>query len=220
MSVSGRHVPRETREQRIIDAALEVFSRRGFHAASVEEIAELAGASKPTVYAIVGPKEDLFRSCIRREAERLVIAMRRAADPSLPPEEQLWRSSRAFFVFVAANQESWRLLFHRAPALGESFAAEVADRHAWVVEVVADLLRSVGNQLGDRLPGIEREIEAMAHALVGASESLANWMIENDQNPDATATRLVNFAWNGLSAIRSGVLWRPAHTEPPEARTA
>jgi AcrR family transcriptional regulator len=210
VSVSGRHLPRETRERRIIDAAREVFSRRGFHAASVDEIAELAGASKPTVYAVVGPKEDLFRACIRREAERLVVAMRTAADPKLPPEEQLWRSSRAFFEFVGENPESWQLLFHRAPALGEAFAAEVADRHAWVIDVVAELLGNIGRTLGSRISDLDREIEVMAHALVGACESLADWLAQHPgESPDVTATRLVNFAWMGLSALRDGQVWLP-----------
>src|ERR671910_855184 len=49
----------ETRA-RLLEAAESVFARRGFHAASVEEVAEEAGLSTGAVYSNFGGKEDLF----------------------------------------------------------------------------------------------------------------------------------------------------------------
>jgi AcrR family transcriptional regulator len=56
----SRRLPREVRERQILDAAVEVFSTHGYHAASMDEIAETAGVSKPMVYTYLGAKEDLF----------------------------------------------------------------------------------------------------------------------------------------------------------------
>ena len=54
----------------LLDAALKVFSRRGYHAASVDEIATEAGYSKGAVYSNFSGKEDLFLALIdRRFAE-------------------------------------------------------------------------------------------------------------------------------------------------------
>lgn len=80
-----RRVPRPVREQQIIDAAIKVFAKRGYHAASVDEIAELAGISKPMVYLYLDSKEGLFLACLRRETERLVTALRAAAGPAHTP---------------------------------------------------------------------------------------------------------------------------------------
>lgn len=55
----------QTRE-RLLDAALEVFSRRGYYAASVDEIAAEAGFSKGAVYSNFSSKEDLFLALIDR----------------------------------------------------------------------------------------------------------------------------------------------------------
>jgi len=55
----------QTRE-RLLDAALEVFSRRGYSAASVDEIAAEAGFSKGAVYSNFSSKEDLFLALIDR----------------------------------------------------------------------------------------------------------------------------------------------------------
>jgi AcrR family transcriptional regulator len=59
----------QTRE-RLLDAALEVFSRRGYDRASVDEIAAEAGFSKGAVYSNFSSKEDLFLALIDRRFAR------------------------------------------------------------------------------------------------------------------------------------------------------
>src|SRR5213078_1749466 len=85
-----RRLPRAVREQQMLDAAVAVFSRRGFHAASMDEIAEAAGVSKPMLYFYLGSKEELFGACIRREADRLTTAVAGAVSIESAPDRQLW----------------------------------------------------------------------------------------------------------------------------------
>ena len=59
----------QTRE-RLLDAGLEVFSRRGYYGASVDEIAAEAGFSKGAVYSNFSSKEDLFLALIDRRFTR------------------------------------------------------------------------------------------------------------------------------------------------------
>lgn len=49
-AVKGKRMPRAVREQQMMDAAVQTFGQRGYRAASMDEIAELAGVSKPLVY--------------------------------------------------------------------------------------------------------------------------------------------------------------------------
>ncbi len=56
----------------MLDAAVLTFARRGYRTASMDEIAELAGVSKPLVYLYLNSKEELFSAVIRREAAALV----------------------------------------------------------------------------------------------------------------------------------------------------
>ena len=53
-------VPRTIRVEQMLDAAVGVFSTAGYHSASMDDIAERAGISKPMVYAYLGTKEELF----------------------------------------------------------------------------------------------------------------------------------------------------------------
>src|SRR5512144_1650423 len=92
-----KRLPRAVREQQMLDAAVKIFARRGFHAASMDEIAELAGVSKPMVYAYLGAKDELFLACLRREATLLLEAVASGVEPSARPDQQLWNGLRAFF---------------------------------------------------------------------------------------------------------------------------
>jgi AcrR family transcriptional regulator len=218
-----KRLPRAVREQQMLDAAVKVFSRRGFHAASMDEIAEQAGISKPMVYAYLGAKDELFIACLRREATRLMEAIADAViagtehtpaettgdestgRDSAPPDEQLWRGLRAFFGFVGAHREGWRVLYRQARAQ-EPFSGEVAMMRARMVEVVASLL---GHALAAQyLPVRDSELEVMAYALVGASESLADWLADHpDEDPERTATQMMNVAWLGAERLLSGAVW-------------
>jgi AcrR family transcriptional regulator len=57
-------------EERILDAAGQVFLERGFQGASVDEIAEVASAGKPTIYARFPNKQALFTAVVERLVRR------------------------------------------------------------------------------------------------------------------------------------------------------
>ncbi len=62
-----KRLPRAVRERQMLDSAVRVFSRRGYHAASMDEIAEDAGISKPMVYAYLAPRKSCSsRRCTAR----------------------------------------------------------------------------------------------------------------------------------------------------------
>ncbi|WP_186832299.1 TetR/AcrR family transcriptional regulator [Micromonospora endolithica] len=202
-----RRLPRAVREQQMLDAAVKVFSRRGFHAASMDEIAEDAGISKPMVYAYLGTKEELFVACLHREGTRMMHAIAGAAAPDLPADVRLWRGLRAFFGFVGAHRDGWAVLYRQARG-EQPFAGELAAMRARLVEVVAGMLdhalRTEGRQVG------ETDLEVVAYALVGATESLADWLADHPEaDPEKTATRMMNVAWQGAAQLLHGETWRP-----------
>ena len=53
-------------ERRILDAAQKLFLEKGFAGASIDEIAEMAPASKPTIYSHFPGKEALFAAVVAR----------------------------------------------------------------------------------------------------------------------------------------------------------
>ena len=203
-------LPRSIRVEQMLDAAVGVFSAAGYHAASMDDIAERAGISKPMVYAYLGTKEELFIACVHREGTRLMEAIVAATALEVPPDEQLWRGLRAFFTFVGDHRDGWAVLYRQARGQ-ERFAAELAEMRARMVEVVAGLLARV-IAAGGRRPR-PAELTPMAYALVGAGESLADWVVDHpSEPPETTATRLMNFVWLGAGELLRGATWRPPVT--------
>jgi AcrR family transcriptional regulator len=202
-----KRLPRAVREQQMLDAAVKVFSRRGFHAASMDEIADDAGISKPMVYAYLGTKEELFVACLHREGTKMMEAIAGAAVPDLPADVRLWRGLRAFFGFVGAHRDGWAVLYRQARG-EQPFAGELATMRGRLVEVVAGMLdhalRAQGREVGPT------DLEVVAYALVGATESLADWLADHpDADPEKTATRMMNVAWLGAAQLLHGATWRP-----------
>ncbi|WP_234308040.1 TetR/AcrR family transcriptional regulator [Streptomyces sp. NBRC 110035] len=216
-AVKSKRMPRAVREQQMLDAAVQTFGQRGYMAASMDEIAELAGVSKPLVYLYLNSKEDLFLACIRREAKALVEAVRAGARPVLPADRQLWSGLTAFFTHTARHPDGWAVLHLQARTHGEVFAAEVAAMRADIVAFVAGLILDAAREAhrDPHLPG--GEVAGLAEALVGAAEALADWA---NSAPGITARQasatLMNFAWAGLGDLMAGRPWSPPEDEAPD----
>ncbi|MEU5209812.1 TetR/AcrR family transcriptional regulator [Streptomyces sp. NPDC020742] len=218
-AVKSKRVPRAVREQQMLDAAVLTFARRGYRAASMDEIAEAAGVSKPLVYLYLHSKEELFSTVIRRERAALVAAVTAAVEPGEAADRQLWNGLTGFFAHTAENPEGWAVLHQQARTHGEPFALEVAAMRAEIVAFVTELIGMAAKEAGCAGELAEREVAGLAHALVGAAESLAEWAnIRTDEGPsgrpehpaakDAAAT-MMNFAWAGLGRLMDGERWTP-----------
>jgi len=75
--------------QHILEAAERVFAERGFEAAKVQEISQLAGLSMGTIYAIFPSKQDLHRAILEVRGQELLGLARAVAARRLPPREAL-----------------------------------------------------------------------------------------------------------------------------------
>ncbi len=209
-AVKTKRMPRAVREQQMLDAAVETFGRRGYMAASMDEIAELAGVSKPLVYLYLNSKEDLFTACIRREALALTEAVRTGVRTDQPAARQLWDGLLAVFTHTGQKPDAWSVLHLQARTHGEPFASEVAAMREEIVAFVTQLI-VVAAREAHRDPDLpEREVAGLAEALVGAAESLAAWA---NATPGVSARQaaatLMNFAWAGLGNLMDGHPWSP-----------
>ncbi|MER7179979.1 TetR/AcrR family transcriptional regulator [Streptomyces hyaluromycini] len=209
-TVKTKRMPRAVREQQMLDAAVRTFGQHGYMAASMDDIAELAGVSKPLVYLYLNSKEDLFAACIRREAGALTEAVRAGVDRELPADRQLWDGLRAFFTYTAEHPDGWSVLHIQARTHGERFASEVAAMREDIVAFVTQLIVAAARE-AHRDPDLgEGEVAGLAEALVGAAESLAAWA---NATPGVTARQaaatLMNFAWAGLANLMEGRPWSP-----------
>ncbi|MEE2052370.1 TetR/AcrR family transcriptional regulator [Nocardiopsis tropica] len=204
MKTTQRRLPRRIREQQMIDAAVTAFSRGDYHSVRVEEIAEAAGTSKPTVYHYLGSKEGIFTACVHREGERLIAAIREAVhDPrARSGEDPLRRGMHAFFTFVTGNRESWTVLYRRAAVQGEPFAAEATRMRDRVMDEVAGLITSCTGGLLDEHGA--KDAQLLARIAVSTADAYADWLLDHpEESPDAMAGHVTELTWSHLRARRA-----------------
>ena len=198
VSATRKRVPRAEREQQMLEAADRVFARRGYQAASMDEIAAEVGVTKPMLYAYFGSKEGLYLASVQRAGEMLAQRLRDSAEGG--PAERLEAGVHAFFSFVDERRSSWAVLYREASAGGGPVAARVASLRNAVAATVSQLLADMSGTGRDAV-----EPEPIGHALVGAGESLANWWLDHPDEPvDKMTSRLMSFAWLGLERLARG----------------
>ncbi len=174
-------MPRAERERLILDVAGQVFARGDYHSSSMDEIAELAGVSKPMLYSYFGSKEGLYVAYIDRTGRELLDRLVRAGDGGSPARRRLRVRIDEFLAFVEEHRDGWTVLFREAAS--RPLADEVARLREQIATGVRRMVESSVPAILD-LPA--PAAEAIAHAIVGAGESLANWWLEHPEVPRDT----------------------------------
>jgi len=132
---------REPSPGRILRVALDLFSSKGYDAASVREICQAAGITKPTLYHFYGSKEGVYRALVdgalQGFRQRLLDAL---AIPG-PIRDRLERVARAYLGSARDHRQMLRFLFgliHNPPS-----SAPATDFPRFYEELVADVGRAI-----------------------------------------------------------------------------
>lgn len=202
MTVKAR-LPAVERRRQLLDVSREVFAERGFHATSMDDVAEVAGVTKPVLYQHFANKRALYVELLEDVGARLLAEITAATGRAASGREQVEQGFSAYFRFVSENRAAFRLLFGASVRNDPEFAA-VAERVIGEVAAVVARLIDVDAPPGHRL--------ALAHAVVGMAEATSrralsadlNGGTEADVDPDTLADWLAELAWYGLRGIRPG----------------
>jgi len=89
--------------QKVLEAARELFTERGYEAATIRDIARRAGMSTGAVFASFQDKSDLFEAILMEDFERVAEAMRAASGKTLPVEQKLVELFAAGYGYYLNN---------------------------------------------------------------------------------------------------------------------
>ncbi len=189
-----KRMPRAEREAQMIEIAEQVFSARGYTAASMDEIAELVGVSKPMLYEYFNSKEGLLLACIRQSRAALREVTEQATVGAENAEDALRRGLMAFFVFIRERRQAWSLLRHEMALIGTPAADEIEQTRRQQTDLIAALM-SGHFEAGDDL-----RAEASAEFVVGACERLAIWCERHENvTPEMATEYAMDVLWSGLN---------------------
>jgi len=190
----------------MLEMAGRVFATHGFHDASMDEIAEAAGISKPMLYSYFGSKEGLYFAYVDQAYRELIGAIDQAVAGAGPdPEQQLRAGTYAYYVYVGDHRHAFRVLFREMGDPGGELAPQ---RHRLARRVSVSIEEIV--RASEARPWTAANIEALAEAWIGAARSMADWWLDHPElSAEAVSALLLEF---GIAGIRG--LCRPDLEQP------
>lgn len=141
-SPSRREQQKEAKRLALVDAALAVFSRVGFAAAKIDDVAEEAGVSKGTVYLYFDSKEQLFEGMVRAKMSPMLNnAAGLVIDPDQSATDRLKQHLRFFYTKVldTDRRQIMRLIMSEGPNfpdLAEFYYANVLSRGQAMINAI------------------------------------------------------------------------------------
>lgn len=191
--MSGRLSANARREQ-ILEVALEVFATAGFHGASMNDVADAVGVTKPVLYQHFDSKRELYQALIDDVGERLLGSITKAAAEATDGKSQTELGFRAYFRWVAEDHDAFRFLFGSGTRRDDEFNSAVQKITAEAADAIAPLIA---------VDIAETHRTTIAHALVGLAEGASRLLVDrgDEFDPDEIATVVSDLAWAGLRAV-------------------
>lgn len=167
--------------ERILDAALNIFSNKGYHDTKLDEIAEESQTSKGGIYFHFPNKERLFLALVDQFADLLE---RRIVEAIATEKEGIQRVRAALYACLQTFGKyrlPAKILLVQAVGLGATFEnkrMEINDRFARLIQTYLDEAIRVGD-----LEAVDTEI--VAYAWMGAIYGIViRWVYTGEPTPD------------------------------------
>ena len=171
---------REARRRLVLDAAIALFGRLGYHAATVPMIVAEAESSTGAFYLYFRNKEDVYAAALQEIAERLAAALNQVIERENTPYERMGAAVEGFVGWLAGHPAESRMLMEAA-----TLGGRLEEAHRAVIE---SHVRSVAAALESAAHWIDAQDRGVvARCWVGAILEVAmHWLrLEPGDRPDA-----------------------------------
>lgn len=194
-----------SRRTQIMISGLEVFTEKGFHLASMDDIAKRAGVSKPILYQHFSSKQDFYLGVLDERVEVIVQQIADAIDSAVGNRNRLEAAIACYFKLVDDADRGFRLIFESDFTMNHEVRARVED-------VVAQVSRVVGTEVANQTGKSIGEANILAGGLCGMAQAAAwRWLrLGRPIVMEDAISQTLDLAWNGLGAVN-------AKTSSPEA---
>jgi len=160
---------KERQRAHLLEIAVRLFGKHGYHATTVPMIVEASGGSTGSFYFYFRNKEDVFAAALQSFAERIAAALNGAiAAAGDEPGAQMRAAVERLVLFMAENPSEARILIVETSGLGEKLQQirrRIVDSHAAAVAAALPLLS----------PRLDAEI--LARCWVGSVyEAVFHWL--------------------------------------------
>lgn len=192
---AGR-LPRTARRAQLLDVALDVFVEQGYHAASMDEIAERAGVSKPVLYQHFPGKLDLYTALVSSAVDTVIEGVREALASTQDNRERVQASMRLWYDSVADQEKAFRLVFE-SDLTSDPEVRELVDR------VTSESAAAIAEVIVEDTGLSQGAAELLAAGLVGMGHVGARaWLSgASGLSRDDAVTLASTLAWRGIGGF-------------------
>jgi AcrR family transcriptional regulator len=180
LHMTSEHDQKTTR-QRILDAALDIFSNKGYYDTRLDEIVEESHTSKGSIYFHFPNKEKLFIALVDQFADVLERNVRGAIDPYPEGMVRVRVALEAVLSTFGKYRRPAKILLVQAVGLGSVFEKkrmEVTDRFADLIRTYLDEAINIGE-----IEPVDAEV--VAHAWMGAIYNVViQWVYTGEPQPE------------------------------------
>ncbi|HEV7872298.1 MAG: hypothetical protein JWR62_2543 [Modestobacter sp.] len=163
-------MPRPSRWPEVMAAAAKVFRAKGYHGATLEDVADEVGMLKGSLYNYISSKEELLFSVVRPPAEQLLSEARALAAEVVPAPEKIARLARVHAGVLAEHFVYASVYVHEVAGLGRY--PEWAAMDSEYVRLVRAVL-AAGVAEGSLRTDLD--LRTAPHVLIGALNWLTRW---------------------------------------------
>lgn len=197
----------EVKREAVIRAAARAFNERGFHHASLDDIAAGLGVTKPTLYYYVAGKEQLLFECFLAGLAPIRDALREAERRDGTARERLAAVVRGYATAIA-SEYGWCMVRAHDQDLGPGMRRQINALKSEIDQGIRRLLRT-GIDDGSISPC---DPKLAAFAMAGALNWIAHWYrADHAMTASEVADAFVAFFEDGLRPRpRAPVTTRPA----------
>ena len=185
------------RRSAVMRAGLEIFTEKGFHLASMDDIAERAGVSKPILYQHFSSKHELYLGILDERVEAIVQQVRGAIESASTNKTRLEAAISCYFNLIDDADLGYRLIFESDFTMNHDVRARVEDVVSQVSRIVgAEVSKQTGLSLG--------EANILAGGLSGMAQAAAwRWLrLGRPISIELAISQTLDLAWNGLTSIQ------------------
>jgi len=163
-------LPKAERRLQILSVARDVFARRGYHQATIDDIVAEAGVARGTFYLYFEDKRAVFESLIDRFAQQMTMAIVRIdpADEARSVAEQVRENIRRIIGTCLVERSMTKILFTDAMGIDPAFDRKIQGFYDAVVQLLTESLKD-GQALGIVADGEPRVLAFMS---IGALKEL------------------------------------------------
>jgi len=191
----------EKRRRQIVDAAVQLFVRKGYHLTTTREIAQEAGFSIGTLYEYIESKEDVLYLVCEAIHRAMEVQLRPAIDQGSSGRQALISALAKYLGVCDRMQDDILLIYQESSSLTPDSLKYVLANEERVTTIFEDILRR-GARDGSLQAGEEKAIRLMAHniTVLGHMWTFRRWFLARHYTLDEFTRLQTSLILSELSA--------------------